>query len=88
MAALACLRIVVEAESSDPAVRDALLAMVTKVANAFLEARWRWPRRFGDIAPFAFLLADSRVTTLDVTELVALSQELQLKLFGTAGGGG
>lgn len=65
-----------------------MVTMVTKVANAFLEARWRWPRRFGDIAPFAFLLADSRVTNLDVTELVALSQELQLKLFGTAGGGG
>lgn len=87
MTALACLRIVVDPEPSDLAVRDVLAAMVTKIAGAFLEARWRWPRRFGDIAPLAFLLADSRVTTLDATELVVLSQELQLKLFGTAEGG-
>lgn len=88
MTALACLRIVVDSEPADSEVRDVLAAMVAKVAGAFLDAKWRWPRRFGDIAPFSFLLADSRVTSLDVNELVALSEELQLKLFGTAGGGG
>jgi hypothetical protein len=61
--------------------------MVTKVAGAFLETRWRWPRRYGEIAAYAFLLADPRATVIDPGELVALSEELQLKLFGTSDAG-
>lgn len=86
MTALACLRIVIDPDKV-VAGGDKLAAMVGKVAGAFLETRWRWPRRHGEIAPYAFLLADPRATHLDSAELVELSQELQLKLFGTGGGG-
>jgi len=86
MTALACLRIVIDPDKV-VAGGDKLAAMVGKVAGAFLETRWRWPRRHGEIAPYAFLLADPRATRLDSAELVELSQELQLKLFGAEGGG-
>lgn len=87
MTALACLRIVIDPDKV-VAGGDKLATMVGKVAGAFLETRWRWPRRHGEIAPYAFLLADPRATRLDSAELVELSQELQLKLFGAEGGGG
>ena len=86
MTALACLRIVIDPDKV-VAGGDKLAAMVGKVAGAFLETRWRWPRRHGEIAPYAFLLADPRATRLDSAELVELSAELQLKLFGAEGGG-
>lgn len=86
MTALACLRIVIDADRV-AAGGDHLAAMVGKVAGAFLETRWRWPRRHGEIAPYAFLLADPRATRLEPAELVELSEELQLKLFGAEGEG-
>lgn len=86
MTALACLRIVIDPDKV-VAGGEKLAAMVGKVAGAFLETRWRWPRRHGEIAPYAFLLADPRATHLDSAELVELSAELQLKLFGAEGGG-
>ena len=86
MTALACLRIVIDPERA-LAGGDALAAMVGKIACAFLDSRWRWPRRYGEIAPYAFLLADPRAISVDLSELVSFSEELQLKLFGTDGGG-
>ena len=56
--------------------------LVAKVASSYLESRWLWPRRYGLVAPFAFVLADPRVTLLDPRELQALAAELHNKLFG------
>jgi len=85
MTALACLRILVNADSGPGA--PALAALVSKVGGAFLETRWVWPRRFGEIAPGAFLLADPRSPKLDASELTALSDELHFRLFGEKGAG-
>ena len=84
MSSIACLRISV---GSDLAVADAdaLAALVSKVAGAYLETTWLWPRRFGLVAPFSFVLADPRATRLDPRELQSLAANLQAKLFGAKG---
>lgn len=86
MTALACLRILVDADRSN-GEGETLPALVSRVGAAFLESRWVWPRRFGEIAPGAFLLADPRSSQLDAAELTDLSDELHLKLFGASGRG-
>ncbi|MBI5939571.1 MAG: hypothetical protein HY859_04010 [Caulobacterales bacterium] len=86
MTALACLRILIDPDRA-AAGGETLAALVSKVADAFLESRWRWPRRHGPIAAYAFLLADPRATELDALELSGLSDELQLKLFGSSEAG-
>lgn len=86
MTALACLRILIDADRA-AAGGETLALLVNKVASAFFETRWTWPRRYGEIAPYAFLLADPRLVDLDPSALTALSEELQLKLFGTEGSG-
>lgn len=86
MTALACLRIIIDADRASTG-GETLAALVSRVGSAFLETRWPWPRRFGQIAPGAFLLADPRSTTLDASELTSLSDELHLKLFGANGRG-
>lgn len=86
MTAIACLRILIDPERAK-AGGEHLATLVNKVAGAYLETRWLWPRRHGEIAPYAFLLADPRATELNPAELTALSDELQAKLFGAAGGG-
>lgn len=83
MTAMACLRILIDPQRA-AAGGDTLAALVSKVADAFLETRWRWPRRHGEIAAYAFLLADPRATELDALELTSLSDELQMKLFGAS----
>lgn len=86
MTAIACLRILI-----DPARAasggETLAVLVGKVADAFLSARWRWPRRHGEIAAYAFLLADPRASELDPMELTSLSDELHVKLFGASEAG-
>ena len=86
MTALACLRILIDPDRA-AAGGETLAALVNKVADAFLESRWRWPRRHGPIAAYAFLLADPRAAQLDPHELSGLSDELQLKLFGSSEAG-
>ena len=86
MTAMACLRILIEPARAT-AGGDTLAALVNKVAGAFLETRWLWPRRHGEIAAYAFLLADPRTTKLDPFELTGLSEELQVKLFGASEAG-
>lgn len=83
MPALACLRVLILAPPAQHS-GDTLAALVSKVVLAFLEGRWQWPRRHGEISAFAFLLADPRVKQLDPMELASLSSELQLRLFGTS----
>ncbi len=86
MTAIACVRIMID-PAKEAAGGEKLALLVGRVANAFLETRWRWPRRHGEIAPYAFLLADPKATRLPANELVALSEELHIKLFGAGDGG-
>jgi hypothetical protein len=86
MTAIACLRIAV-GEDLRFADDEAMAAMVAKIAGAYLETTWTWPRRFGLVAPFAFVLADPRAERLDARELQRLAADLQRKLFGEGEGG-
>lgn len=86
MTAVACLRIMVGEEllfADEATMAD----LVAKVASSYLDSRWLWPRRYGLVAPFAFVLADPRVTLLDPRELQALAAELHHKLFGEESAG-
>jgi hypothetical protein len=86
MTALACLKIMVgdELRFGD---NDTMTALVAKVAGAYLETRWPFPRRYGLVAPFSFVLADPRATMLDARELQAMAHDLHVKLFGHSGDG-
>lgn len=86
MTALACLKIMVgdELQFADT---DTMAGIVAKVAGAYLETKWLFPRRYGLVAPFSFVLADPRATLLDARELQALAHDLHAKLFGHSGDG-
>jgi len=86
MTAIACLKVFVGDELRF-ADNDTMAGLVGKVAGAYLETTWLWPRRYGLVAPFSFVLADPRATQLDARELQALSRDLQHKLFGDKGDG-
>ena len=86
MTAIACLKVFVGDEMKF-ADNETMAALVGKVAGAYLETTWLWPRRYGLVAPFSFVLADPRATQLDARELQALSRDLQHKLFGDQGEG-
>ena len=86
MTAIACLKVFV-GEEMQFADADTLAALVAKVAGAYLETTWVWPRRYGLVAPFSFVLADPRATALDARELQKLAADLQFKLFGEKGSG-
>ncbi|MBW8302854.1 MAG: hypothetical protein K0M78_02675 [Brevundimonas sp.] len=57
---------------------------MAKYSNAFLEVRWCWPRTSKSLTPYCYLLTDPRSERLDTAELARLSDELELRLFGTA----
>lgn len=86
MTAIACLKIFVgeELRFGDA---EAMASLVAKVASAYLETAWTWPRRYGLVAPYSFVLADPRATRLDARELQKLASELQFKMFGEKGAG-
>lgn len=86
MTALACLKVTI-GEDLRFGDNETMAAVVAKVAGAYLETTWLWPRRFGLVAPFSFVLADPRATQLDARELQALARDLQHKLFGDKGAG-
>lgn len=86
MPALACLRILVGDDLS-PSRASALVELVDRVVNTFLQTRWAWPRRFGRLAPFTFMLTDPSIAEIDVAELQGLSRDLHVKLFGSEGHG-
>lgn len=80
MTAIACLRILFTADGeSRPGEIPRHKAQ--GVADAFLKARWRAPRKCGAVAPLAFVLADNRVEHLDPTEVQGLAAELEKVLF-------
>ena len=83
MTAIACLRVALEASATS--LREEVLGpLVEKLAGAYLETRWLWPREFTPLSYYSFLLIDPRADELDVSELARLSDELQTKLFGEA----
>jgi hypothetical protein len=86
MTAIACLKIFV-GEDQRFADSEALAALVAKVAGAYLETAWAWPRRYGLVAPYSFVLADPRATRLDARELQQMARDLQHKMFGDKGAG-
>lgn len=79
MTAICCLRIVFTDGESRPG--EVPKHKAQGVADAFLKARWRAPRKCGIVAPMAFVLADNRVEHLDPSEMQALAAELEKVLF-------
>lgn len=86
MTAIACLKIFI-GTNVRASQQEALAGLVAKVAGAFLESRWKWPRRWGEVAPFTFVIADPRTSRLDAHEVTSLTEELHFKLFGQGGEG-
>lgn len=80
MTAIACLRILFTADG-DMRPGDMPKHKAQGVADAFLKAKWRAPRKCGAVAPLAFVLADHRATELDPTEVQGLAVELEKVLF-------
>ena len=74
MTAIACLRLLID-DDAFPAAR------AQAAADIYLRERWKAPRRYGAVAPLAFVLADNRAEQLDPTEMQALAAELEAALF-------
>ena len=83
MTAVACLRVSLDANRTDIPL-ESLGPLVAKYTNAFLEVRWCWPRTYDPLTHYCYLLTDPRTEELDTLELARLSEELELRLFGTA----
>ncbi|QUD86719.1 hypothetical protein [Phenylobacterium montanum] len=84
MAASACLRILLDISDEKLARLDALGPLVTRVTNAFLQARWAPPKRFVVLTPYSFMLTDPQTHELDVMRLQQLAAELKQQLFGSS----
>ncbi len=79
MTAIACLRILVAGAAE--AGRNVPTSQVEAAADLYLKHRWKAPRRYGSVAPLAFVLADNRAEHLDPAEMQALAVELEAGLF-------
>lgn len=86
MTAIACLRLFIDDAARFGDAQE-ITDLVSRVAGAYLETTWRWPRRHARVAPCSFVLADPDATALDAGELKALSRDLQQRLFGVDGDG-
>lgn len=83
MGAVACIRVLVEPDRAGLSP-ESLASVTLRFVSAYLESRWLWPRRFGALSSYSFLLTDPAADVLDVRELGRLSEELQAKLFGAS----
>lgn len=79
MTAIACLRILVAGTAE--AGRSLPAAQVQAAADLYLKHRWKPPRRYGAVAPLAFVLADTKAERLDPVEMQTLAVELEAGLF-------
>jgi len=79
MTAIACLRILVAGTAE--AGRSLPAAQVQAAADLYLKHRWKAPRRYGAVAPLAFVLADTKAESLDPVEMQTLAVELEAGLF-------
>ncbi|WP_297511144.1 hypothetical protein [uncultured Caulobacter sp.] len=80
MTAIACLRILFTVDG-DIRPGDIPKHKAQGVADAFLKAKWRAPRKCGAVAPLAFVLADHRIEQLDPAEVQGLAIQLEKVLF-------
>ena len=80
MTAIACLRLLID-DAAFPA------AQAQAAADRYLAAHWTAPRRYGAVAPLAFVLADHRAAQLNAEEMQALAAELEAVLFPGGGSG-
>uniref|UniRef100_B0SWY5 EAL domain-containing protein n=1 Tax=Caulobacter sp. (strain K31) TaxID=366602 RepID=B0SWY5_CAUSK len=80
MTAIACLRILVAGGAPDNG-RSVPVSQVEAAADLYLKHRWKAPRRYGAVAPLAFVLVDNRAERLDPVEMQALAIELEAGLF-------
>jgi hypothetical protein len=80
MTAIACLRILVAGGAPDSG-RNVPVSQVEAAADLYLKHRWKAPRRYGSVAPLAFVLVDNRAERLDPVEMQALAIELEAGLF-------
>ena len=80
MTAIACLRILVAGNAPEPS-RSIPASQVEAAADLYLKHRWKAPRRYGAVAPLAFVLADSQAERLDPAEMQTLAVELEAGLF-------
>lgn len=79
MTAIACLRILVA--GTPEAGRSTPVSQVEAAADLYLKHRWKAPRRYGAVAPLAFVLVDNKAESLDPTEMQTLAVELEAGLF-------
>lgn len=85
MGGMACLRICIEHGARETAVEGVTPAKIDKIASAYIDVHWPPPRRYGRVAPGAYVLVDPNAEFLDGEELRHMACELQLRLFGTQG---
>lgn len=57
------------------------VSQVEAAADLYLKHRWKAPRRYGAVAPLAFVLADTKAESLDPVEMQTLAVELEAGLF-------
>jgi len=79
MTAIACLRILVAGTAE--AGRSTPVSQVEAAADLYLKHRWKAPRRYGAVAPLAFVLVDNKAESLDPVEMQTLAVELEAGLF-------
>ncbi|WP_419318548.1 hypothetical protein ACN2C7_17065 [Caulobacter sp. ErkDOM-E] len=82
---MACLRICIEHGAQDASADGVTPGKIDRTAALYVESRWPPPRRFGQVAPGAYVLVDPNAEFLDGEELKQIASELQLRLFGTQG---
>ncbi|ALL12350.1 hypothetical protein AQ619_02650 [Caulobacter henricii] len=85
MIGMACIRICIEHGARETSVQGVTPGKIDRTAALYIEARWPPPRRFGQVAPGAYVLVDPNAERLDGEELKQIASELQLRLFGTQG---
>ncbi|WP_246263345.1 hypothetical protein [Caulobacter soli] len=61
--------------------RSLPVSQVEAAADLYLKHRWKAPRRYGAVAPLAFVLADTKAGSLDPVEMQTLAVELEAGLF-------
>jgi hypothetical protein len=57
------------------------VSQVEAAADLYLKHVWKAPRRYGAVAPLAFVLVDNRAESLDPVEMQTLAVELEAGLF-------
>ena len=87
MAASACLRILLDLSDDKLAKLDALGPFVSKIAAAFLESRWPFPKRHAALTPYSFMLTDPHADQVDASQLERMAADLKARLFGDAAAG-